>query len=271
MQVEAIDDELRTSLWNVIDSFYWSKGNPDHLLEAKSNEVVLSLLKTIWSGYLKLPNDTIGNRWGKPYGQLRTHYFSCPWNEDYDLIEFIADNGMDKMKEQFRQECNRVLKRESAGYRFVGDCIVQITAEEEIIEIEQALASKGRLQLVAIHLQTAIGLMSDRKSPEYRNSIKESISAVEAIAKLIIKKDKSTLPEALKVVTAKKVEMHPALSEAFTKLYGYTSDADGIRHSLMDESTLDFEDAKFMLVSCSAFVNYLKVKSSKVGINLETT
>jgi hypothetical protein len=34
----------------------------------------------------------------------------------------------------------------------------------------------------------------------------------------------------------------------------------------MDEDKIDFEDAKFMLVSCSTFVNYLVVKSSKAGI-----
>ena len=51
------------------------------------------------------------------------------------------------------------------------------------------------------------------------------------------------------------------------QLYGYTSDADGIRHALLDESDLDFEDAKFMLVSCSAFTNYLKGKAIKAGID----
>ena len=30
-------------------------------------------------------------------------------------------------------------------------------------------------------------------------------------------------------------------------------------------STLDADDARFMLVSCSAFVNYLKAKSRKGG------
>lgn len=61
--------------------------------------------------------------------------------------------------------------------------------------------------------------------------------------------------------------MHPALKGSFEKLYGYTSDAEGIRHALLDEPNLDFEDAKFMLVSCSAFVNYLKAKAAKAGIN----
>jgi hypothetical protein len=30
----------------------------------------------------------------------------------------------------------------------------------------------------------------------------------------------------------------------------------------MDESTVEFEDAKYMLVACSAFVNYLLAKAS---------
>jgi hypothetical protein len=56
--------------------------------------------------------------------------------------------------------------------------------------------------------------------------------------------------------------LHPAFREALSKMYGYTSDADGIRHSLMEESRLDGDDARFMLVTCSAFVNYLKAKAA---------
>jgi hypothetical protein len=47
-------------------------------------------------------------------------------------------------------------------------------------------------------------------------------------------------------------------------MYGYTSDADGIRHALLDQPSLSFEDAKFMLVSCSAFANYLVAKDAKI-------
>ncbi|GAI53088.1 unnamed protein product, partial [marine sediment metagenome] len=64
-----------------------------------------------------------------------------------------------------------------------------------------------------------------------------------------------------------KIDLHPALEKAFDSLYGYTSDEGGIRHALMGVPDLDFEDAKFMLVSCAAFINYLKLKSLKGGIN----
>jgi hypothetical protein len=143
--------------------------------------------------------------------------------------------------------------------------ITQITSEEEISEIEEAL--KNAPKPVDIHLKTALDKLSDRKSPDYRNSIKESISAVEAICKQIASDTKADLEKALKEIE-KKTELHPALKNAFRNLYGYTSDAQGIRHALMEESDLDFEDAKFMLVSCSAFVNYLITKSSKAGIKL---
>ncbi|MFH1639453.1 MAG: hypothetical protein ABIB93_03970 [Chloroflexota bacterium] len=114
-----------------------------------------------------------------------------------------------------------------------------------------------------------MGHLSDKTSPDYRNSIKESISAVEAICRAITGNDKATLGEALKIIQEQgKLNLHTALKQAFSNLYGYTSDAEGIRHALLDEPNLNSEDALFMLVSCSAFINYLGSKASKTGIQL---
>jgi hypothetical protein len=121
------------------------------------------------------------------------------------------------------------------------------------------------LRAVHLHLNTALGHLGDRHSPDYRNSIKESISAVEALVNLINGTTSDTLGKALKRLN---VEAHPALADAFGKLYGYTSDADGIRHAAMDEPDLKFEDAKYMLVACSAFVNYLIAKAAASGVTL---
>jgi len=190
------------------------------------------------------------------------------WYEAYDFIEFVVKNYPDEpANRKFKDYCNSILKNELSAYRFVGEEIAQITSEEEIAEIQEALEESSRP--VNIHLRTALNLLADRKSPDYRNSIKESISAVEAICKLITGNVKATLADALKEIEKeKKVELHSALKKAFDSLYGYTSDAEGIRHALLSESNLDFEDAKFMLVSCSAFVNYLITKSSKAGIKV---
>ncbi len=144
---------------------------------------------------------------------------------------------------------------------------MRITSEEEISEIEEALKKSGPLSNVHEHLKRALELLADRKSPDYRNSIKESISAVEALCKLITGDKSATLGKALEKMEGK-IKLHPALKKAFISLYGYTSDADGIRHALLEESNLDFEDAKFMLIVCPAFINYLVEKVSKSGIKI---
>lgn len=57
--------------------------------------------------------------------------------------------------------------------------------------------------------------------------------------------------------------LHNGLRNGFSAIYGYTSDADGIRHAMLEEAALDEADAKFFLVSSAAFINYLKAKRAK--------
>jgi hypothetical protein len=260
MQVESMDAELRVGLWNALDVFYWSTFNP-YLGSSVNSQSGLSLvLHFLWRDFYKRTVDTIPTRWDTALDDVKSFFFRCDWFVVYDFIEFIANldvgNGFDT--ERFVTFCNGIFEREMSAYRFVDFRITQITSEDEIREIEEALA--GAVKPVAKHLSTALDLLSDRKAPDYRNSIKESISAVEAACNLITG-SKATLGQALKTLESK-AEIHPAFKKALSSLYGYTSDASGIRHALMAEENLDFADAKFMLVSCSAFVNYLKSKSS---------
>ena len=119
------------------------------------------------------------------------------------------------------------------------------------------------------HLKRSLELLSDRKNPDYRNSIKESISAVEAICQIISGKAKATLPDCLKALKEQK-PMHPAFEQALIKQYGYTSDEGGIRHALSDDSSSpSYADAKFMLVSSSAFISYVLTKAAELGIKIK--
>ncbi len=78
--------------------------------------------------------------------------------------------------------------------------------------------------------------------------------SIEALCKLIAGDSAADLAKALKAIT-RKVVIHPALAASLEKLYVYTSDGHGIRHALKDENSVDCEDAQFMLVTCSAFIN----------------
>jgi hypothetical protein len=267
MQTKDIDADLRNKIWNALHIYYWEGVNSDSL-RSPSNLEQNGYLKGLWHSYFKRPLDTLPTGWSSAYQIVRKHFFNCEWYEVYDFIEFTARTHPYKSASQnFRTGCNRVLEQELSGYRFVVDLIAPITDDGAIAAIEQAQESAGNLHSVVIHLRQALSLFSDRKQPDYRNSIKESVSAVEAICRLVVQNSKATLGEALKVL-GPKVPLHPALSGAFEKLYGYTSDANGIRHALLNESNLEQEDALFMLVSCSAFINYLTAKCARAGMKL---
>ena len=72
----------------------------------------------------------------------------------------------------------------------------------------------------------------------------------------------TTLGSALKTLKEKGVIIPTFLNSGFEKLYVYTNDSStGIRHALMDDTeSPHFDEAKLMLVLCSAFVNYIQGK-----------
>jgi len=268
VQIDSMDNALKNRLWNIFRNYYLDS----MLRKSWVIQMMDSLMERFFDVYLKEKVDYAP----KGYVSIKNfceHFFSeAKWYMVYDFLEFLVANfSYEGTNEEFIKACNEILEAELSAYRFVGKQITQITSKEEIAEIEEALESP--FKTVNRHLEDALKLMSDKKSPDYRNSIKESISSVEAICRIIANDKNATLGQALDIIEKKgNIELHKALKDAFDHLYGYTSSAEGIRHALLDEKiTLSFEDAKFMLVSCSAFVNYLISKTAKAGIKVGST
>ncbi len=261
IQFEGMDDDLRTSLWN---AFYRMSCPKDQMYVSVDECSVGSLMIRLWIHFLKRPEDDIPSPVANTLRTFKSWLFKAEWNEVFDFVEFVYENAATTVRKKvFKIACNNVLEREVSGYRFIGDIIAPMTNEMEIKEIEQA-ADKSPLTGVRKHITSALSLFADRKAPDYRNSIKESFSAVEAVRKAIAGK-KGTSGK-IRQVIKERLSLHPALDEGFSKMYDYASDADGIRHALMGASNLSSEDARYFLVSCSAFVNYLTEKAQKAGV-----
>lgn len=149
-----------------------------------------------------------------------------------------------------------------AAYRLVESrTVVPIASPEEgqaIIGAVAAASESGQAGARA-HLLSASAKLS---SGDYPGSIRESIHAVEAVARTLEPSAASLEPALLQL--SKKGQIHGALKSAFASLYGYTSDERGIRHSLLDASAaaVDEIDAVYMLGSCASFVTYLIGKAA---------
>lgn len=269
IQIDSMDESLKNQLWNLLQVSYWDTMSGDWITK---NPYLNKLFRAIWHNYFKKPIDTMPTYWEELYKWTRKYFFYCSWNEVYEFLEVVVyyyEDSQGKYRNvEFEKACNGVLERELSAYRFIEGKIVEITSKEEISEIEEAVGSP--ITMVSAHLVNALKLFSDKKAPDYRNTIKESISAVEALCKLIVGKPNASLGDALDIIEKDgKIQLHGALKDAFDHLFGYTSTADGIRHAFSEKKVnADFEEAKFMLVACSAFVNYLIVKASKAGVKL---
>ena len=270
LQKDSMDEGLRNRLWNAVDLYFRrpmheggrgvpAAGQPNH-----------EELFRLWTCQLKLPWDTISNKFlVHLFEHVRDYFFKCEWYEVYDLLEFVAERLEAVPRARFTDFSNRVLAEERTPYRFAGTRLLEITSEQEIAAIEQALHDAEPLTGVRSHLETALDHYANREKPDYRNSIKESISAIESLACLLTEDRKATLGKALnEIEKTAKVELHGALRKAFDVLYGYTSDEDGVRHKMLEEGRIGRAEALYMLVACSGFVSYLVSKAAEGRIEL---
>ncbi|MDZ3995406.1 hypothetical protein PspTeo4_41928 [Pseudomonas sp. Teo4] len=256
-QVDSIDRDLKNSLWNVVVSLKFAKFRHPKDWDKVAGSNLSWLATQLYSEFYKAPLDTIPYKWTDFKKTVRESFFKMEWHRQYSFVEFIVSSSEKEVEQQLLiLAFNKVLDRENSAYRFVSGQLSPITSSEEISEIESAIRNSDCYAGVRTHIQTALSLLTDRESPDYRNSIKESISAVESLAKKVVQDDKATLGQALKILEEKH-GLHGSLKSAFMTLYGYTSDAGGIRHAILDNTTPPTKaDARFMLICCSAFINF---------------
>lgn len=262
LQVNSLSNSSKNHIWDVLAKCIFLKirdpaSSPMHfsashfILQNPDYEI---LLERIWTHWFEKPLDEIPNVYDHYYNYINQNYFELKWNEVFDFIQFVLIHLNNPI--HLSQALNQTFEEDNIGYRIIDRQVTDIITSEEIESVNKALQSP--FQNSNIHLSKALYHLY-AKPPDYRNSIKESISAVENVVKLITNNPSGSLGDALKKID-KQNDMHKSFKDALNKLYGYTSGADGIRHALMEEEKLTHVDAKLFLIQCSAFVNYLKEK-----------
>jgi hypothetical protein len=70
MQIESMDDELRTGLWNELTISYWKKfsGGSSQL---SAHPDLNSLFNILWSDYFKSPLDRLDRYWNIALSTIR--------------------------------------------------------------------------------------------------------------------------------------------------------------------------------------------------------
>jgi len=256
-QFEEMDDRLRNAIWNFLLKTYFS-GSADMYVEV--------LVTSIWTEVVggrsdEVPRDDSSHSIISPDSPrsaiefIRTWYSEASWNEVYDVLEHLLRfvNG-----KSHYPAANVMLSKEGAAYRFVGGTLVPITNQEEIAVVESVAKFSDQFLGASQHIAQAVTLLSHRNTPDYRNAIKESISAVETAVGVATGNPTIGIEKGLK-----KLGLHNQLEQAWINMYNWTSDEDGVRHGMKGEQKVDMAEARYMVVASSAFVNYLVAKTAE--------
>lgn len=272
IQNDSLDEDTRVELWNTL------VGLKEVFQELRSRAYVsdnseFEFLRKVWSQYFKKPLDEMPSE-SRIWQLLKAEILNEDWFRVFDLIEeatkYLSRSESQRTQgvvDPFIMALNARFERYLVGYRFIGHEITRIDSTAEAEAVSAAIEDAGVVAGAHHSLAQAVELLADRETPDYPNSVKESISAVEAITKRLT--GKTTLGSGLKELEAAGLPIHPALKDAWLKMYGWTSDEAGVRHGSIDSASIDQALAKYVLVTCSAFVSYLIEEGRKRGL-LET-
>ncbi len=270
MQYDDFDERTRTQISNklfeILETIFDDPISCGVVYnEKEENCFCKALLSDVFNKSIVIEKDRKFS-WRRVFVSIQEVIKNAEHNEVLDVLWYIngwINGNCYSYKKHLSKSFNLLFEKEYVGYRFVNEKIVAITDKNETNEIEQACLNP--YNGCRAHIEKAVGFLADREHKDYKNCIKESISAVESICCIIADKKNATLGEALKILESK-CNLKGQLKSAFEKLYAYTNnDKGGIRHAEgLFVSEVSFEEAKFMLVSCSAFVNYLIAEYGKI-------
>ena len=259
LQLKALPGNARTRIWNLLfvhlDS---SKATEEFVGGFRIGHGWDDIFRDAHANFHNLPLDAWTTEFETNRRMLRGYIESKPFNKVFDLIQFVLRHP------KCRPEFIRAMKRKFAECRLAytidaarPPTILPAATPEEGKAVVDALSTlrKAGLSGSAAHLRKAAERIN---AGDCAGSVRESIHAVESVARQLDPGAEKTLKPALAALE-KRGALHPALKDAFSKLYGYTSDEQGVRHALLDRANaqVDRDEAVFMLGACASFASYL--------------
>lgn len=202
----------------------------------------------------------------------REHLREIILQQNYDrvltLVEFILCHI--RCPQQLQKDLENAFKEVPLAYEIQTTdglpTIVPRPSEESGAATQQAIETieQSGPAGAKTHLHDAVKAINEQR---YADAVRESIHAVESVARTIAPDASNTLGPALTSLEKAGVLNHGALKSAFSTLYGYTSDEKGIRHALLEEEAadVDLDDAVFMFGACASFAAYLVNRNEQLN------
>ena len=204
---------------------------------------------------------------------------NCSWFKFYDFVETIGEEIIKKETkddiyldtnqslhditphfEKYQKQVNNLFRKHSVEWLLNSNSKLETALPKALAErINNTEKSLDKFEAARDHYKKAKGYaLGTHKDSE--NSIKESISALESVGKVLYPKT-ATLGDVLKHM--KKDESIPKmLVDVIQRFYDYANSEPGVRHGGSKKPNSDELDAELALHLSAAFIRYvIKTKS----------
>jgi len=201
------------------------------------------------------------------------------WEKAYDFCErlyghlacevaYYDDDGRHVVKTSrgevqayIESEIQRIFSEEGLAFEF-SDGIVRRSGRKHTVDMASrahVVLGAARLESARKHYNKALQFFRNPSKPDFENSVKEAVCAVEAAGKALFPTARaSTLGDLAKwLATAKDVSVPKALCSTITAVYTYRSGGDGVGHGGTSGGAATAEVAEYMLAVCASQVIYL--------------
>lgn len=265
LKFKEVSKELRAVLWQHVHSELENSSMYDSFAGHHMRDPWRLLLKNVHVFRDHLFADDYSTDFDVNVARVRRVFESGSYAQIFGWLQFVMQLLEPKFADRkFADRIDKILKYCKAPYRVIEKTIIPIGSVAEAETIAKAFDDlvRPRMSGAREHLKLAA---TELTVGNYADSVRESIHAVESVAKII--EPTGDFSKALAKLEAT-AQIHGGLKAGFAAIYGYTSDEKGIRHSLLDKgaAAVDETDALFMIGACAAFVSYLINKARATGL-----
>ena len=253
LKLEELDRRARVQIWNVFYETFIDPEEDEEIDEDDLIDLAFSLHMDLFEGAI----DEAPSYWSY-FQDFKDYFFKRRFNKVFDVLEFLMRHEV--CPEAFTSKMSDMFRRCQLAY------VIDTNSSPTILPA--STPEEGQATIDALRLLKEYGLDGARQhlieastlinQGHWANSIKESISAVESVAREIAPGTRN-LGSALNQLGHRGMLEHPSLRNGLEKLYEYTNEEGGIRHARLNDSdpNVGQDEAVFMLGACASFASYL--------------
>ncbi|MBI4339995.1 MAG: hypothetical protein HY680_08595 [Chloroflexi bacterium] len=274
---DYLPDEARAGLVNLLFNIVTRYDASSHIYHFESN-----VYSNIYDFCFSIHEITLNHRfssnyrsWAIPIQQRNIEMIveMCAWYTFFDIAEIIyqvldiSDRSPRKASVAFEEVFNDLMLGGGLQWAMRGGKMERRRPEPVASQIEQALEILKDERFIRPHNQLlkAIKALDTRPEPDVENCVKDSVGALEGVARTLIP-NKDSLRDVLNAEPLK-TRIHPILRDTLLKIEAYRGDAPGAGHALIDgKQKIQLADAEFVLTSSIAAMLLLVAKADQTAL-----